>query len=466
MLDAGPGIVLRSWANSVPNDGIIRYLDFFNLERLAVVSPAALADVLVHKCYDFEKPPQLRKGISRILGMGLFLAEGDVHKKQRKHLMAAFAYRHIKNLYPMFWNKSVELVTTIMATQGNSRNVGPDGSMCIEVNEWASRATLDIIGEGGFGQSFEAIQDPDNALSRTYRSIFAPGRSGQILGVLGFFLPMSLVRRLPFLRNDKMKQSSELIRSFCRSSIQSKREKPKFGSEGELDILTVAMSSGEFSDEELIDQMMTFLAAGHETTASALTWAIYLLAKHPRIQERLREEVRTYLPHPLEDLDSTVTSDTVEKMSYLNIVCREILRLFPPVAVTIRVAVRDTAICGQSIPEGTTIMLPPWAVNGSTALWGPDADEFRPERWQRGANNNDSSADTVTGTNYNFMTFLHGPRSCIGQSFAMGEFACLVAAWVGAFETELQDSNYVPVIRGGITAKPKDGLHVRIKPIS
>lgn len=80
MMDAGPGHVLRSWANSVPNNGIIRYLDFFNLDRLAVVGPAALAEVLVHKCYDFEKPPQLRKGISRILGMGLFLSEGDVHK--------------------------------------------------------------------------------------------------------------------------------------------------------------------------------------------------------------------------------------------------------------------------------------------------------------------------------------------------------------------------------------------------
>ena len=80
MLKARPGEVLRSWTNTVPNQGIIRYLDFFNLERLAIVGPDALADVLTHKCYDFEKPPQLRKGISRILGMGLFLAEGEVHK--------------------------------------------------------------------------------------------------------------------------------------------------------------------------------------------------------------------------------------------------------------------------------------------------------------------------------------------------------------------------------------------------
>ena len=79
-LRTSPGDALRRWNNCIPNQGIIRYLDFFNLERLAIVSPAALAEVLNQRCYDFEKPPQLRKGISRILGMGLFLAEGDVHK--------------------------------------------------------------------------------------------------------------------------------------------------------------------------------------------------------------------------------------------------------------------------------------------------------------------------------------------------------------------------------------------------
>ena len=80
MIEAGSGPTFRSWANSVPNDGIIRYLDFFNTERLVIVKPAALADVLVYRNYDFEKPPHIRKGISRILGMGLFLAEGETHK--------------------------------------------------------------------------------------------------------------------------------------------------------------------------------------------------------------------------------------------------------------------------------------------------------------------------------------------------------------------------------------------------
>lgn len=92
MIDTGPGVVLRSWTNSVPNQGLIRYLDYFNLERLAIVSPAALADVLVHNCYDFEKPPALRKGISRILGDGIFLSEGEVHKVSEFNLSPICSY--------------------------------------------------------------------------------------------------------------------------------------------------------------------------------------------------------------------------------------------------------------------------------------------------------------------------------------------------------------------------------------
>ncbi|KAL8743873.1 MAG: hypothetical protein Q9184_008064 [Pyrenodesmia sp. 2 TL-2023] len=108
-------------------------------------------------------------------------------------------------------------------------------------------------------------------------------------------------------------------------------------------------------------------------------------------------------------------------------------------------------------------MIPPWAVNGNTELWGSDATEFKPERWQRSTS---GLATETMSTNYQFLTFLHGPRSCIGQSFAMGEFQCLVAAWVGAFETELQDPDLVPVVKGGITAKPRDGLHVRVRPVA
>ena len=94
-------------------------------------------------------------------------------------------------------------------------------------------------------------------------------------------------------------------------------------------------------------------------------------------------------------------------------------------------------------------------------MWGPDAADFKPERWLGAGKANSGGAES----NYAFLTFLHGPRSCIGQSFAKVEFQCLVAAVIGRFEIKMADENFKLKIKGGVTAKPKDGLQVRIRPV-
>jgi cytochrome P450 len=149
----------------------------------------------------------------------------------------------------------------------------------------------------------------------------------------------------------------------------------------------------------------------------------------------------------------------------LHAVCTEILRLWSPVTLTMRAAANDATLADQFIPKGTTVIIAPWAINTSTTLWGPDALEFKPERWLDvdGTSNNRGGADS----NYSFLTFLHGPRSCIGQRFAQAEFACLLAAWVGSFEMELEKGSPhaegEPEVEGGITSKPKGGLWVHLK---
>ena len=240
------------------------------------------------------------------------------------------------------------------------------------------------------------------------------------------------------------------------SLIEGKKQKISCGKDDSVDILEVALKSGTFTDEELVGQLMTFLAAGHETTASAMTWVIYLLCKHPNVQSKLRDEIISAIPDqscPKEQ----VTSTTIDDLPYLRAVCNETLRLFPPAPVLIRVSDKDTIIAGEHIPNGTTIIIPAWGVNADCEFWGDDAADFVPERWL------DLSRTGGSSSNFSFLTFLHGPRSCIGEKFARGELACLVAAWVRAFDTKLADEDYVPEIRGGLTVKPKNGLPVRIQ---
>lgn len=151
-------------------------------------------------------------------------------------------------------------------------------------------------------------------------------------------------------------------------------------------------------------------------------------------------------------------------MPYLNGVCNEVLRLFPTIPVSARVAIRDTTVAGHFIPNGTMMFVVPWAINRNPDLWGPDAEEFVPERWidkETGRATMNGGADS----NYSFLTFLHGPRSCIGERFARAELRALLAAFVGSFEMQMADPNEKVVVGGTITSKPMNGMKLNLRPV-
>ena len=245
---------------------------------------------------------------------------------------------------------------------------------------------------------------------------------------MSLFVPAWFLRALPVSHNNTIVESTNTIKEVCRELIRNKKEKLTQKEKLlDTDILSVALESGGFSEEDLVNQMMTFLAAGHETTASAMTWALYLLCLHPETQKRLRDEIRANITS-IDDTE-TVTAATLDKCHYLHAVCNETLRVFPPVPFIPREAGRDTSILGHYVPKGTKVMLLPWAVNTATSLWGPDAHKFDPDRWLGPGKANSGGAES----NYAFLTFLHGPRSCIGQSFAKAEFAWYVPFSISFF---------------------------------
>ncbi|KAF1809744.1 cytochrome P450 [Eremomyces bilateralis CBS 781.70] len=457
------GVPMERWINEIPNEGLILYHHMFNNERVLVTSPKALAEVLVAKSYTFIKPDQLRRGLGQVLGFGILLAEGDEHKRQRKHLMPAFAFRHIKDLYPVFWSKAREVTNAMAAEvhQPDEEGGVKRDSAVFDAASWPSRVTLDIIGVAGMAQDFRAVQDEESTLYKTYRTVFrSPSGAAKYFAIAQFVFPSWFLRMLPFSGNSRNVKAAETIKDVSRDLIRAKREKLEKGESTDVDIISVALQSGGFCDEDLVNQLMTFLAAGHETTASSMAWASYLLCEHRDVQERLREEVRTSLPS-LSNPNSSISAAELDRLPYLNAVCNEASRLLPPVALTLRIAAHDTTILGNRIPKGTTVILAPWAVNRSKELWGQDAAEFKPERWLAPGKSNSGGAES----NFSFLTFLHGPRSCIGQNFAKAEFACLLAAWVGRFDISFADPDYrMEPQSGGPTSKPKN-LMLNMKPL-
>ncbi|KAJ5353955.1 hypothetical protein N7541_006519 [Penicillium brevicompactum] len=340
----------------------------------------------------------------------------------------------------------------------------------IDISNWGSRYALDVIGLAGFGKDFGAIKNESNSLVKAFHSMFHVTKQKRVLFFLGSLLPWKLVRKLPLKHNKEFSGAIQTIRRSCQTIIEEKRAISTGRSIQDTDFLSIAMGNGLFSDEGLIDQVMTFLAAGHETTASVLTWAIYVLALNPKIQQQLRDEIRNNL-EPLH-AGSDYSSESISRLPFLYAVCNEVLRMFTPVRLTMREATRDTFLQDIAIPRGTKIMISSCATNMDKSLWGPDATEFNPHRWL----NVDSEGKLKVnsgggaGSNYAMLTFLQGHRICVGQGFARAEFACMLAGWVGRFEfvmknEDMADMNKIK-IASGITVKPANGMRVSVRPVS
>ncbi|KAI1379648.1 cytochrome P450 [Hypoxylon crocopeplum] len=462
------GELLLDIIQDVPNDGIVALREVTE-SRLLITGPSVLADLLVHRSYDFEKPQNMRKFLSSIIGKGLVTTEGEDHKFLKRNSLNAFSFRRVKDLYPMIWRNSLAF-TKALEENVRQQSLGTDTSSKrptgkAEISRWASKITLNIMGIAGLGRDFNVLENSDDPLVENYETIFNPSKEMLLYFILSAWFSLRLVRMLPWKMNQVFERTGSTLREICSQLVRDKREAIRKDEGENVDILSLLIRSENFSDSDLCDQLLTYLAAGHDTSALSLTWACYLLSLDSDRQSTLRSEVREALKSAGEVTtdDLSNISSILERLPFLNGVINETLRLYPSIPVTIRVAARDTSLAGQPIPKGTEILVSSWLINRSRKLWGSDAADFRPERWieKDGRPNNTGGARS----NYEFLSFLHGPRACIGQNFARAELRCLIAALVLRFEwcLDMDEKDVVP--GGAITLAPVYGLHVMLKVI-
>jgi len=313
----------------------------------------------------------------------------------------------------------------------------------------------------GFNYDFDSlnINGGQNELSAAFDVMFMSLTSARfsISAVLRGNIP--LFRLIPNAMSTRTEVAQSVMRRIGMQLVaQKKAEVMKAAQAGEKaiskglqsrDLLTLLIKanmstdipeSQRLSDDDVLAQVPTFLVAGHETTSNATTWCLFALAQAPEIQEKLREELWNV---PTEN----PTMEELNGLPYLDSVVRETMRVYAPVTNTIRVAAKDdviplnkpyTDVHGQvhdsvRISKGTTIPVPILAMNRLKELWGEDALEFKPERWE-------AIPDTVEhmpGVWSHMMSFLGGARACIGYRFALVEMKALVFTLVRAFEFDL-----------------------------
>ena len=379
------GLPQRRWHAQYGH--IIRYFFPFGAERLSIVDDDALKQMTVRNPYNFPKPMRAKLWMVRILGEGVLLAEDHVHQKQRKALAPGFSIASIRALTPVFWQKSL-LLAELWREEFTAEKVQ---SKTFEVLEWLNRTTLDIIGAAGLGTEIDSLRNPDTPLREAYRLVFAFDISSRILHGLAAFIPMT--KYLPAKMNRDMQTSRSIILNKASDIIIEKTQQAKGdASQRGKDIISLivkdnlkASEKDSLSFEESRDQVMTFLGAGHDTTATSVAWTLHLISKYPEVQSRLRAEIREYMPF-LFDPNTRTKSEFLDKadpdqLPYLDNVCRETLRYIPAIPMTVRQNVKPDKLGDYEIPAGTTVYVLAQVINRMPDYWGPTANKFDPDRW-------------------------------------------------------------------------------------
>jgi cytokinin trans-hydroxylase len=312
-----------------------------------------------------------------------------------------------------------------------------------------TRLTADIISRTEFDSSFEKgkqifelLTVLQNLCAQASRHLCVPGSR---------FYPSKYNREIKSLKME--------VEGLLMEIIQSRRDYVEIGRSSSYGNDLLGMLLNEMQKQSnngfglnlqlIMDECKTFFFAGHETTALLLTWTVMLLASNPIWQQKVRDEVKRVCD------SGQPTVDNLSKLTTLNMVINESLRLYPPASLLPRMAFEDIQLGDLHIPKGLSIWIPVLAIHHSEDIWGKDVNEFNPDRF----------ATKSFAPGRHFIPFAAGPRNCVGQSFAIMEAKIILTMLISRFSFTISDNyRHAPVIV--LTIKPKHGVQICLKPLN
>lgn len=407
----------------VGRTGPISRLNFLHRTVVFLSSPETVHEGFVEKAKSFEKSPGLRLILRELAGEGLFTSEGSLWRRQRKLMSPLFHPAQLAG-YAASMNQETHRVL----------DRWKDGER-VDLAHEMMRVTMGVVGRTLFGTGSFDEDDLGQALT------VALGWADQRSASRGLIAQMTvleaceaamerapaplaaLARRLraqleePHLLPGR--RDPELARAIARVDVTMQRlidERRRAGDHARADLLTRLLAARDddgasMDDRQLRDEATTLFVAGHETTATALSWAFYLLSKNPEAMARAQAEADSFGPEGPTVYDP-------ERLAYSTKVFKEALRLYPPVLVLARRAKEDVVLGGRPIPRRTLVFVSPYAVHMREDLW-PDPDRFDPERFDK--------EQEAARPKAAYLPFGLGPRVCIGNHFALMEGPIVLA---------------------------------------
>ena len=405
------------------------------LGRVTVLSdPAAIRHVLVENARNYRKDDLQRRVLAPGLANGLLTAEGEEWRAQRRALAPLFAPRHVAGFASAMDDAAQRLVRRLRR-RGEGRSV----DVAVEM----TRVTLDVLEKTIFTHGLS--RDPDalgRAITRYFDAI-GPVDPLDVLGMPDWLPRIGRIRARPALR---------FFDEIVTELMQARKALIASGHPAPEDLLTLLLKATDpesgkgLSDLEVRANIVTFIGAGHETTANALSWSLYLLSQAPEVRVRMEREVDAAFgdaPDALPGLD---------RLPFTRAVVDEAMRLYPPVAFMSRAAIGEDRVAGMKIPAGSLVIIAPYVLHRHRTLWDRP-DSFDPDRFMPGRR---EAIDR-----YAYLPFGAGPRVCIGASFSLQEAVIVLARFVQNLRFELAEGHRVnPVQR--VTLRPGGGLPMRI----
>ncbi|KAF7289757.1 hypothetical protein MIND_01349300 [Mycena indigotica] len=415
--------------------------------KLVLTDPRAVNHFYASERSVYIKTQMTRNVIGNLIGHGLLYAEGEDHKRQRKALTPAFSNAAIRRLTEVFFDSAYKL-----KSHWDTQLEGAPDGVVMDVEAWMNRVALDSIGIAGFSHEFRSLDGEASTVADAFDAMAFNGNRASIINLAVFLLGTQIpfLAHLPTPRNRLTRKLKKTLGTIAEGLLEKTR-KDKANQQEAMDksviglLLKAEQEDAELhmDKEEITAQMNVLLLAGYETTSISMTWALIELCRRPDIQAKLRDELTSFGPQ-----DATWDQLT-SSLPYLDAVVLEILRLHPAVPETTRQAQTDdviplsepiTAKSGElvtqiAVPKDTVVTVSIRCMNRSTAFWGPDAAEFRPERWLT-FDVDDLRAKAIQGHRH-LITFLDGPRQCLGKQFALAEFKAVLSVLIKNYSFEL-----------------------------
>ncbi|KAI3665534.1 hypothetical protein L6452_44161 [Arctium lappa] len=410
--------------------------------RMCLTETELIKELLVKHSTISGKSWLQQQGCKHFIGRGLLMANGDDWHHQRHIVAPAFMRDKLKSYAGYMVECTKEMIQSMEKEVATGRSE-------FEIGEYMAGLTADIISRTEFDSSYEKGKQIFHLLTVLQQLCAQASRH--------LCLPGS--RFLPSKYNREIKSLKMEVERLLMEIIQSRRDCVEIGRSSCYGNDLLGMLLNEMQKKRggngfslnlqvIMDECKTFFFAGHETTALLLTWTIMLLASNPSWQDKVRAEVRQVCN------GGSPSVEHLSKLSVLNMVINESLRLYPPASVLPRMAFEDIKLGDLHIPKGLSIWIPVLAIHHSEEIWGKDVNEFNPNRF----------ASKSFSHGRHFMPFAAGPRNCVGQSFALMEAKIILAMLISKFKFTISDSyRHAPVIV--LTIKPKYGVQVCLKPL-